>query len=240
MDRDYYGILGVAENADIDSIRRAYRLKAMAVHPDRGGSHEEMLLAAEAWEVLSNPVSRHQYDLSRGIYANREAHEAADGASRRAREKAQQYPRSWPEFERWMAGVAQDFQQAKHSSAKGYHGWEWPVVENSISGWLFIIIGGILSLATLVVVLKPSQMAPVILLLFALPGAWFGAWLHKAISQMVRPVQHQQAAPSTEGTSTAGTMFITCRGCGQRLRLPSVGGDLRVTCPACKNQFDFP
>ena len=52
---DYYAVLGVAPNADLDTIRQAYRAKASANHPDHGGSHAQMLRINEAWTVLRNP-----------------------------------------------------------------------------------------------------------------------------------------------------------------------------------------
>lgn len=65
MDVDYYKVLGVDPEADIEVIKAAYRAKAAARHPDRGGSHRQMLLVNEAWGVLSNPNSRRAYDEMR-------------------------------------------------------------------------------------------------------------------------------------------------------------------------------
>jgi curved DNA-binding protein CbpA len=65
MPVNYYAILGIAENASAEEIRRAYREAAMALHPDRGGSDRLMRRINEAWEVLSNPQKRHAYDAQR-------------------------------------------------------------------------------------------------------------------------------------------------------------------------------
>lgn len=64
--RDYYEILEVTKTASPDEIKKAYRKVAMKYHPDRnpGDKQAEELFkeAAEAYEVLSNPDKRAQYD----------------------------------------------------------------------------------------------------------------------------------------------------------------------------------
>lgn len=68
--RCLYARLGVDPDADLDALRRAYRALARRLHPDlqRAGSLDtqlEMALVNEAWEVLSNPERRADYDLER-------------------------------------------------------------------------------------------------------------------------------------------------------------------------------
>jgi hypothetical protein len=63
---DYYRILGVASTADAAAIKRAYRTRAKAVHPDAGGSPESMEQLNEAYRVLSDPFERLQYDRQHG------------------------------------------------------------------------------------------------------------------------------------------------------------------------------
>ncbi|HEX6938028.1 MAG TPA: molecular chaperone DnaJ [Longimicrobiales bacterium] len=64
--RDYYEILGVPRDADVDAIKKAYRKLALQYHPDRNGgskeAEERFKEATEAYEVLRDPQKRAAYD----------------------------------------------------------------------------------------------------------------------------------------------------------------------------------
>lgn len=69
--KDYYAILGVSKDASEEEIKKKYRSEAMKWHPDRWatGTDEEKKAAeakfkdlSEAYEVLSDPNKRAQYD----------------------------------------------------------------------------------------------------------------------------------------------------------------------------------
>jgi molecular chaperone DnaJ len=64
MAKDYYSILGVSKNASQDEIKRAFRKLAHKYHPDKNGTGDETKFKEvnEAYQVLSKPEKRKQYD----------------------------------------------------------------------------------------------------------------------------------------------------------------------------------
>lgn len=69
--KDYYKILNVSKNASQEEIKKSYRALCLSLHPDRqaGKSEQEKKEAeekfkevSEAYEVLSDPKKRQQYD----------------------------------------------------------------------------------------------------------------------------------------------------------------------------------
>ena len=68
---NYYVVLGIAQDADSDAIRSAFRALARRYHPDAGAgsSTDEFRRALEAYETLSDPDRRRLYD--RGLRGSR-------------------------------------------------------------------------------------------------------------------------------------------------------------------------
>ena len=65
--RDYYQLLGVGRNASPPAIKRAYHAAARKFHPDRNlrpGETELFLDVQRAYEVLSDPDRRAEYDAA--------------------------------------------------------------------------------------------------------------------------------------------------------------------------------
>ena len=57
-----YEDLGVAKDAGPDEIKKAYRKLAREHHPDKGGDAEKFKKVQEAYEVLSDPEKRQNFD----------------------------------------------------------------------------------------------------------------------------------------------------------------------------------
>jgi curved DNA-binding protein CbpA len=64
---DYYVVLGIADDADDETIRSAFRALARRYHPDvgAGSSPVEFQRAREAYETLVDPERRRRYDRQR-------------------------------------------------------------------------------------------------------------------------------------------------------------------------------
>ncbi|MEY3557412.1 MAG: hypothetical protein RL374_118 [Actinomycetota bacterium] len=67
-DRTHYQVLGVSAGASTDEIRRAYRERMRAIHPDvnekSANDSQRMTEINLAWKTLSSPQSRRAYDSS--------------------------------------------------------------------------------------------------------------------------------------------------------------------------------
>lgn len=82
--RDYYELLGVERTASEDELKKAYRRKALELHPDRNYGNEEgaTKLFAEiqaAYEVLSDAQERAWYDSHRDVLLRGESASGGDG-----------------------------------------------------------------------------------------------------------------------------------------------------------------
>lgn len=67
--KDYYTVLGVTPAEGLHAIRRAYRSLAKRYHPDYAGQEGQTQFQEiqEAYEVLSDPRKRKEYDARRAV-----------------------------------------------------------------------------------------------------------------------------------------------------------------------------
>jgi DnaJ-class molecular chaperone len=64
MDKNYYDILGVSNDASHDEIKKAYRKLSLIHHPDKNGNHEDDKFKElnEAYTILSDINTKKNYD----------------------------------------------------------------------------------------------------------------------------------------------------------------------------------
>ncbi|WP_024466956.1 J domain-containing protein [Treponema pedis] len=80
----YYDILNVPENADVEEIKKAFRILAMKYHPDKNPgdrtAEERFKKINEAYAVLSDTEKRRSYDSGRFSSVYGRGNYASNGA----------------------------------------------------------------------------------------------------------------------------------------------------------------
>ena len=79
---DYYAILGVTESADEKAVKKAYRLLALKLHPDKcraARADEAFKRVGAAFATLSDPRKRMAFDAAGGAAGAAAAAAAAEG-----------------------------------------------------------------------------------------------------------------------------------------------------------------
>ncbi len=73
LDHDFYGVLGVERNAAAKDIKKAFRALAQQYHPDNNPgdptAESRFKDINQAYEVLSDPKTRAEYDQARDAFA---------------------------------------------------------------------------------------------------------------------------------------------------------------------------
>ena len=62
LDRNYYDLLEVERTVDDAGLKKAYKRAALIHHPDKGGTDALFQNLQEAFQVLSDPTRRAEYD----------------------------------------------------------------------------------------------------------------------------------------------------------------------------------
>src|SRR5438128_1993120 len=72
LEKDYYKVLAVSKDASADEIKKSYRKLARKYHPDANkgnqASEERFKEISEAYNVLSDPKRRAEYDDARSLF----------------------------------------------------------------------------------------------------------------------------------------------------------------------------
>ena len=117
MPKDYYKVLGIAQNATRDDVKKAYRKLAHQYHPDKGGDEKRFKEVNEAYQVLSDEKKRAQYDEFGRVF------ESADRPSGRG-----QGGFSWP------GGFRVDFGEGGGSEAGGFADFDFSDIMEDFFG----------------------------------------------------------------------------------------------------------
>jgi molecular chaperone DnaJ len=71
-EKDFYKVLGVDKKAAADEIKKRYRALARDLHPDKtkgdAAKEEKFKAVSEAYEILSDPKKRAEYDEARSLF----------------------------------------------------------------------------------------------------------------------------------------------------------------------------
>jgi curved DNA-binding protein len=68
--QDHYQTLGVNRTSSQEEIKRAYRKLASAHHPDKGGDKSKFQSVQQAYDTLSDPQKKNQYDNPMSQFQN--------------------------------------------------------------------------------------------------------------------------------------------------------------------------
>lgn len=68
--KNLYAVLGLSVRATPQQIKAAHRTKAREAHPDRGGSAEHFAEVQRAYEVLSDPRRRQEWEATYQAWAS--------------------------------------------------------------------------------------------------------------------------------------------------------------------------
>lgn len=144
--KDYYKILEIDSDATEDEIRKSYRRLAMQYHPDRNpdnpSAEDTFKEIAEAYGVLTDPVKRKQYDMSKKMGGNFSANGQGGGFDYSQEDILRDLFQD-PRFQQMFQGLLQEF------ARKGFRANQSFVKQSFFGGKGGMVFGGLFFLGSL-------------------------------------------------------------------------------------------
>lgn len=151
MFKDYYQILGIAQSANSEEIRKAYKTASMKYHPDRNPGKDttsQMQDINEAYAILKDDDKRSRYDqeYSRFKQTTTQTSEPApkswtysydikDESVKQDVDDAREYARNL--VEEFMESLKHNTKVAAKAAGEELKAWVIPLIVLSILGLLF-------------------------------------------------------------------------------------------------------
>lgn len=123
--RDYYHVLGIGPEATQEEIKRAFREKALECHPDRVSeeekedAEEEFLRIREAFEVLSDPQKKYEYDTN-GKDEPFGRSRSRRGSNKEERNRRRSYKEEWRNYRNKKVYVSRDIIESVSGLSRDY------------------------------------------------------------------------------------------------------------------------
>lgn len=148
---DYYQILGILDTANQEEIRRAYHSLALLWHPDMhigesperiAAAEENFKIIAQAYEILSDPQKRIEYDRHRACYNQRVEQR---NYQRSARQSQQHHNGAGGGYSRQYYGSRYGYyyQQTAANQAPPYRHNRWESIGNWFSRSIYGLFVGL-------------------------------------------------------------------------------------------------
>lgn len=252
---NYYEVLEIPVTASFDVIKEAFRKKVKECHPDRGGNHEQMVLVNEAWNILSDPSSRADFDafLRAKTKGNDEKYNEEKVAKdqQRAREKARRSPVGWDTIDSFLNTLKTDFRDAQYQHYEENKQVLFPMppfIVGSRSGQIFNLVGALVAIIIDLFIwwnyfhLVGKQTNAQLVFAF---GLWFvfmvcvllSSGLHSLVGENLR--KKKVGHPPDSVPSVDDLKIISCGWCSQKIRCPALYKVISIKCPKCSKKFDM-